>query len=89
MSNETAKEIWVWATAFGKTVKQRNVHQETCSYKAATWSLYAYEKQQDNTDAVDFAWAKLENDDIDTEYSTDSEDIDGNTSDETSGGKYF
>ena len=88
MSKETAKEMREWAMAFGKTVKQWNVRQETCSYKAGTLPLYAYEKQQENTDTVDFAWDECEHesDDIDTEYSTDSEDIDSNTSDEVSGG---
>ena len=28
---------------YGKSVKQRNVRQETCSYKAETLPLYAYE----------------------------------------------
>lgn len=43
MCNEERVAMREWALAFGKTGKQRNARQETCSYKAGTLPLYAYE----------------------------------------------
>jgi hypothetical protein len=74
MEKEKKDALREWALAFGKTVKQRNVRQETCSYKAGTMPLYAYEKPQQPHAPVDLSVPEhqLPDEVVESEYDSDS-----------------
>ena len=59
-----------WAQAFGKTLKQCNVRQETCSCKAGTLHVYAYEKPEETFEPLDLNMPNQDDDNNDeyTEY---------------------
>ena len=76
-----------WANAFGKTVRQRNVRQETCSYRAGTMPLYAYEKEHLPGDAVDLLdHYESESDEVISQSSSEDEDVNDSTEEDDDGG---
>ena len=60
-----------YAKAFGKTLRMRNVRQETCAYKAGTLPLYAYEEPERAHDTVNLGIAV---DNVESEYESSSSD---------------
>ena len=58
-----------WAQAYGKTLKVRNVRQDTCSYRPGNLPLYAYEQNVPMQDPLE-----LDLDDQIDEYSEDEKE---------------
>ena len=55
MEKEEREALREWAKTYGKTVRQCNVRQETCSYKCGTLPLYAYEVVPQPGQTIDLA----------------------------------
>ena len=74
MPRDQIKEMCDWAAVYGKCLKQRNIRQETCSYKAGTMPLYAYEKEEEIKDPIDLDIGDIGAIGQEDEYSSDSEE---------------
>ena len=74
MAREQKEALREWANAYGKTVRQRNVRQDTCAYKAGTLPLYAYEKQCPPTHPIDLTLPEPgpQDEEVHSEYDSDS-----------------